>query len=89
MSSDHAGARTEGPTCSQCRRRYLELSRNLAIDGHHQVVSDMFPEQPSAHVLHGTEDRAIKLLELVSGSAGIKIRSMHRSSAYPLIEPIL
>jgi hypothetical protein len=40
--------------------RRMELYRGMAINGHHQIVSDTFPEQPSARVLRGTEDSAIK-----------------------------
>jgi hypothetical protein len=41
------------------------VNRNLAIDGHHHIVSDVFPEQPSARGPHCTKDNAIKWLQLV------------------------
>jgi hypothetical protein len=44
------------------------------INGHRQIVSDMFPEQPSESGLHGTEDSAIKWLQLIGGSEGTDIR---------------
>jgi hypothetical protein len=50
-----------------------ELYHNLAIDGRHVIVSDLFPEQPSARGFHRTEDSVIKWLQLVSGSGSITI----------------
>jgi hypothetical protein len=44
------------------------------IDGHPQIVSDMFPEQPSARGLHRIEHSTIKRLPLVGELGRISIK---------------
>jgi hypothetical protein len=60
-------ARIEGPANSQRRiRNYSATWRLTPI-----IARDMFPEQPTASVLRGIDDSAIKCWRLVSGSGGI------------------